>query len=225
MNSGSFIPKNIENVVQKDMPETYYRNPFLANAMVNLGMIDTIGSGVKKMFITQRDKFFPLPSYSFENNQVVVQIIGKIIDVNYAVRLAQSNDSLTLNEVILLDKVAKSQELNVTEIKLLKNKKLIEGRKPNFHIAAKVAVEVNEKEQYIKNKGFDDIYYEDLIIKYLNKFNFASKKDIKGLLVEKLPDILDEYKKDNKIKNLLQKMKNNKRIKLNNSRLWCLDEI
>jgi ATP-dependent DNA helicase RecG len=44
-----FIPGCVEKVVAADAPETYYRNPFLASAMVGLGMIDTIGSGIKKM--------------------------------------------------------------------------------------------------------------------------------------------------------------------------------
>jgi ATP-dependent DNA helicase RecG len=62
VNSGAFIPGCVEKVVAVDAPETYYRNPFLASAMVGLGMIDTIGSGIKKMFVLQKDKFFPLPS-------------------------------------------------------------------------------------------------------------------------------------------------------------------
>ncbi len=56
-NMGSFIPGTIENVIASDAPESRYRNSFLANAMVNLNMIDTIGSGVSgdlKMYHTRR---------------------------------------------------------------------------------------------------------------------------------------------------------------------------
>lgn len=67
LNSGSFIPESIEKVIETDAPENNYRNPFLANAMVNLNMIDTIGSGIKKMFIIQKNKFFPLSEYHLEN--------------------------------------------------------------------------------------------------------------------------------------------------------------
>ena len=49
-NSGDFIPSSIEDVIKSDAPENRYRNSFLANAMVNLNMIDTIGSGIKKLF-------------------------------------------------------------------------------------------------------------------------------------------------------------------------------
>lgn len=41
-NRGSFIPGTVENVIRMDAPPDQYRNPFLATAMVNLNMIDTI---------------------------------------------------------------------------------------------------------------------------------------------------------------------------------------
>ena len=77
------MPKTVENVINRDAPEEYYRNQFLANAMVNLNMIDTIGSGIKKMFILQMQRYFPLPNYNLaEHNKVIVKIIGKILDEN-----------------------------------------------------------------------------------------------------------------------------------------------
>ena len=60
-NLGSFIPTSIKNVLIKDAPEENYRNRFLATAMVELGMVDTIGSGIKRMFNKQRDRLFPMP--------------------------------------------------------------------------------------------------------------------------------------------------------------------
>ena len=44
-NLGEFIPQSVEKVVESDAPEARYRNPFLCTAMVNLKMIDVIGSG------------------------------------------------------------------------------------------------------------------------------------------------------------------------------------
>ena len=59
-NAGSFIPGSVEKVIEQDAPPSYYRNKFLADAMVNLDMIDTIGSGIRRMFEKQRDRFFPI---------------------------------------------------------------------------------------------------------------------------------------------------------------------
>ena len=48
----------VEAVIQRDAPPEQYRNPFLARAMVNLNMIDTIGSGIRRMFLRQKERFF-----------------------------------------------------------------------------------------------------------------------------------------------------------------------
>lgn len=220
-NMGKFIPSTVEEVVISDAPEFVYRNKFLAEAMVNLGMIDTIGSGIRKMFILQKNKFFPLPDYDITQNKVKVTIIGKVMDENYTRKLA-SVDDLSLAEVIALDKVAKGKDLSKEETKQLRAKKLIEGRKPNLHISVSVAEATGEKVDYIKLKGFDEGYYRDLVLKYLDKFNKARRTDFVELLVDKLPDILDDVQKENKIKNLLQRMKKDNLIKTDNNRYWVL---
>lgn len=201
-NSGSFIPQNIESVIQADAPENQYRNPFLANAMVNLNMIDTIGSGIKKMFIIQKNKYFPLPDYTFNNNKVQVQIIGKVVDMNYARKLAEIS-SLTLPEIIALDKVAKHKLLSDSEIKELKSRNLIEGRKPNFYISSIIASVMGEKSDYIKQRGFKDGHYKQMILDFIKEYGSASKQDIDKLILDILPKVLDEKQKSNKIRNLI----------------------
>ena len=67
-NLGQFIPGTVESVIQADAPESRYRNRFLAEAMVNLNMIDTIGSGIRKMFLIQKKRYFPMPEYELGNN-------------------------------------------------------------------------------------------------------------------------------------------------------------
>ena len=205
-NEGRFIPTSVEAVVKEDAPEHRYRNKFLVDAMVNLNMIDTIGSGIRKMFIIQRKKFFPLPEYDLTNDKVEVTIYGKIIDPAYAQKLAQSPD-LSFEEIILLDKVQKGKLLDDNEIKYLKSRQLIEGRKPNFHIAKHIAKQTDEMASYIKNKGFDNQYYKDMILKCLNDFDTVKRSDIEDLLLDKLPDVLSEQQKKNKVRNLLQSLR------------------
>jgi ATP-dependent DNA helicase RecG len=174
--------------------------------MVNLNMIDTIGSGIKKMFVLQKNKFFPLPDYDFNNNKVKVQIIGKVMDDKYARKLAQTSD-LSLHEIILLDKVAKNKQLTSLEAKLLKAKHLIEGRKPNFYISADIAEATGEKEDYIKLRGIDDQYCKKIITDYLIKFKEGKKSDFEKILLDKLPDVLNIEQKKNKVKNNLQSLR------------------
>lgn len=224
INSGSFIPASIEEVVIGDAPESSYRNPFLVEAMINLNMIDAIGSGIKRMFNIQRKKFFPMPEYEFAGAKVKLTIIGKVVDINYARKVA-SMPSLNLTDIIALDKVSKGKALNETEIKDLKGKLLIEGRKPNFHISATVANVTGEKADYIKQRGIDDEYCQKMIFDYLKKFGEGKRKDFEQVLLDKLPDVLSVDQKKDKIKNILQKMKRERKIKLGDERQWILDEI
>ncbi|GAA5132111.1 ATP-binding protein [Alloalcanivorax gelatiniphagus] len=205
-NPGSFIPGTVEKVIHSDAPESRYRNPFLAEAMVNLNMIDTIGSGIRKMFVTQKNRFFPLPEYQLDEGRVQVTITGRVLDLDYARKLAEL-PALSLNDIILLDRVQKRKPLSAEQIRHLKQQGLIEGRRPNLHISATVARKSGDKADYIRNRGFDDKHYRQLICEYIGQFGQAKRADIDRLLLDKLPDVLDEQQKANKIRNLLQSLK------------------
>lgn len=205
-NHGDFLPGSIENVIKSNEPFSQYRNEFLARAMVNLNLIDTVGSGIRRMFQLQRKRFFPMPDYDFSDKKVRATITGKVIDLDYSKILARNPD-LSLEEIILLDKVQKRKELTEGEVQILKAKGLIEGRKPNFHFSVRLAELTDQKAEYIKNKGLSDKYYKDLILEFLKKYNSGKRSDFQKLLLNKLSDVLSEKQKQDKIKNLLQTLK------------------
>lgn len=225
-NMGSFIPKTVEAVIEQDAPQEYYRNHFLATAMVELNMIDTIGSGIKKMFTLQRKRFFPMPDYDLsESDKVKVKILGKVLDINYTKALI-NNTMLDLKTVINLDKVQKRERLTLDEYKALRAQKLVEGRYPNVFVAANIADITGDKTSYIKNRAFDDEYYKKLVIELIKKFGSATRKDIDDLLMDKLSDTLNEKQRKNKIKNLIydmsRKEKTIKNIGSDAKSIWVL---
>jgi ATP-dependent DNA helicase RecG len=177
-------------------------------------MIDTIGSGIKRIFRHQRERNFPMPDYDLSDPATVkVRLIGRILDERYTRILIRRKD-LDILDVIALDKVQKRQNLTDGEYKSLKTKKLIEGRRPkNLYISLDVATAVDRKADYIKNRSFDKCYFKDLIIAYLSKFDSATRKDIDALLFDKVPDVMDYQQKRLFIKNLLQEMRKEGRIK------------
>lgn len=211
-NLGNFIPGSVENVIKDDAPEEQYRNPFLATAMFNLKMVDTAGGGIRKIFNYQRARFFPMPDYDLSDGKVRVSISGKILDLDYARLLAQ-NGNLTLDEIIMLDKVQKKKSLTVSEEKHLKDKKLVEGRRPNYYIGIKVAQAIGQKASYSKNKAFDKSYYLDLIEKSIREHGSVERSDVNDLLWNKLPEWMNEKQKKIKINNLLSEMRKKSRIK------------
>ena len=205
-NVGSFIPGSIDQVIRQDAPSEIYRNPLLARAMVSLNMIDTIGSGIKRMFLTQKKRIFPMPDFDLSTpERIIVRISGKILDEKYT-RLLIGKTDLDLPTVILLDKVQKNLRLSKEESLFLKKQGLIEGKYPNIYISAKLAAVTGQKARYIKNRGLNDDHYIELITGYLKKYNFASRKDINELVMDKLPDILRPEQKMHKINRLLSEI-------------------
>ena len=75
--------------------------------MVNLNMIDTVGSGILKMFLAQKKRCFPLPDYDFSNHEVRMKLYGKVLDINYTKRLL--TEDLSLSEVFELDRKQKKE--------------------------------------------------------------------------------------------------------------------
>lgn len=206
-NEGTFIPETIENVLKDGYSSPYYRNQFLANAMVNLNMIDTVGSGIRRVYDIQKRKFFPMPDYDLtEENRVKVTLYGKIIDENYS-KLLFEKTNLDIGKVMLLDRVQKGYKITKEQSDYLKKEELIEGRYPNIYISSKIAQITGEKDKYILNTGLENDYYEKIIIKYIEEYGQVSKKELVKFLKDKLPSSLDEKNKDNRIRYLLSLLK------------------
>ncbi len=206
-NVGAFLPGDVETVIRQDAPQTSYRNQFLAEAMVNLNMIDTQGGGIKKMYIHQMERFFPLPDYDLsEVARVAVSICGEILDESYC-RLLMGKTSLDLGEVILLDKVQKKARISREDHKRLKIQGLVEGRYPNLFVAAEVAKAAGAAGRHIRERGFDKQYYLDMLLALVREHGPVSRVDVDDALLLKLPDRLTSMQKQRKVNNLLQELR------------------
>ena len=207
-NQGDFIPADVASVLNLDVPPERYRNPVLAHAMVELKMMDTIGSGIKRMFRTQRDRFFPLPEYNIDrgSKRVEVRIIGQVLDEKYT-RLLKNHPDLTLDMVVWLDAVQKHKPIPDQALKQLRKLKLVEGRRPNLFLSAAVVQKPEDRTTYTKHRALDKDYYKQLVLQYLQQFDSASRLDINRLLYDKLSSALTDEQKDNQIRNLLTEMR------------------
>ena len=210
-NKGSFVPGDVRRVVMEDAPEEHYRNRFLATAMFNLKMVDTAGGGIRKLFLFQRQRFFPMPDYDLSGNRVQLTLTGKVLDIDYA-RVLARDGGLMLQDIMALDKVQKRLALTADEEKLLKAKALIEGRKPNFFVAKSLAQQTGQKARYSKNLAFDKQYYLDLICKAVKEHGSMSRKDVDELLWNKLPDWMADKQRKAKVGNLLTELRRNRKI-------------
>lgn len=208
-NQGGFFEGKPEDYVAGTKTPHGYRNPYLVQAMVELNMIDQMGYGIRRMHEAQRRRYFPMPDYDLSGPDAVrMTIHGGVVDPAYSRHLME-NSTLSLLEVLALDRVQKRLQVPDETIALLRRKSLVEGRKPNFRVTAAVAAASSRKAEYIRNRAFDDHHYEELVVEFLRKFGQASRKEIDGLLWSKLSDSLGTQQKSNKIGNLLSGLRRN----------------
>ena len=206
-NLGEFLPGDVETVIQRDAPQSVYRNPWLANAMTELNVIDTRGGGIKRMFETQRARSFALPDYDLsQSGHVRVTIPGRIIDEAYN-RLLMERTDLPLHEVMLLDRVQKGRRIGRDDHRRLKAAGLVEGRYPNLMVAGVVAKATGETGRHVRERGFDKRYYLDLILTLLREHGPVSRRDVDEVLVPKLPDRLTASQKRHRVRYLLQQLR------------------
>ena len=210
-NLGQFSPESVEWMLEHQSPPEHYRNQWLIDGMIRLRMIEQVGSGIRRMFATQRQRLFPLPDYVFGTTQqghprVELTLQGQVLDPKFA-RALMARSDLTLGQVLLLDRVQKGLTLSQEEIKALRALGLIEGRSPKMFISAKVADAAGQKAKYIHNRGLDGGYYQQLVLDYLKKYGKATRAELDALLLAKLADVLIGQQRVNKVKNLLQDMR------------------
>jgi ATP-dependent DNA helicase RecG len=207
-NAGGFYEGNYEQYILGEKTPKSYRNPFLVKAMVNIKMIDTQGYGIHKLFMKQKERYLPMPDYEgTTDSRVIMHLPGNVIDENYSLLLL-SNHEVTLTDTILLDTIQKGKSISDEAMTMLRKKKLIEGRKPHVYVAKSLAQTTGTKVEYTKHKGLENKKCEALLLNSLKDHGSLTKQEIVHLLWDVLSDQLSDSQKENKVDNLLRKLKN-----------------
>lgn len=214
-NAGNFFDGTPHEYVLNNRTPTRYRNRFLAEAMVQLRMIDTMGFGIREiMFRGQANRYLPMPDYDNTGpDHVVMRLQGRFLDENYSRTLLNHAD-LPWPELLALDSIQKGADPEDETLASLRHQGLVEGRRPRLHVASHIAAASAMEAEYLHHKGFDDSYYCDLIVEYLKRFGEAKRVKFNRLLEGKLSDLLTPIQKRDKIKNLLKRLQRESRIKV-----------
>ncbi len=194
-NGGSFIPGTLQAALRTQGPQRHFRNQCLCKAMVHFNMIDTVSRGIKKMFNEQRRRHFPMPDYEIDavNKEVAVRIYGNVINERYT-QLLKTDESLSLQDCIMLDAVQKGRTIHEDVAQDLLRRGLIEGEAPSYSISLGVAKATHQLSTYTKTKGLDKEKLRQMILQYLkNAGEDGSKRD--GIY-EYLKDVLPTNKNE-----------------------------
>ncbi len=212
-NAGGFYDGTPGDYVLGNRTPSRYRNRFLAEAMFNLRMMDTLGYGIREvMFRGQMARYLPLPDYDLSDPaHVTLHLPGRFIDENYSLALLAHSD-FSIDEVLALDSLQKGRFPDDAILRALRKRGLVEGRKPAIHISATVAAASGQKASYITTRRQDDAHYRHLITDYLRQFDSASKDELRRMLANKWPDVLTPEQRENKLHNLLSGLRAKRRI-------------
>ncbi len=211
-NAGGFFEGVPDSYLTGNVRPKSYRNKWLVDAMVGVSMIDTMGYGIFEMTKSQRGRYLPLPDYRRStDDHVVLEVLGRPIDVKYSQMLLQRGD-LDIDTVILLDRIQKQLPIAEAAASKLRRDGLIEGRKPNFHVSASVASSTQTEAGYTRARGMSKEQLKTFLTAHIQKFGGISRDKIESLLIPMLAsDITDKQKRD-KVKNLLSDMRKEKVI-------------
>lgn len=188
-NGGSFFPGTLQNALKMHGPQRHFRNECLCQAMVHFNMIDTVGRGIKKMFNEQRRRHFPMPDYVINatNKEVAVRIYGNVINERYT-QLLKNDNTLTLQDCIMLDAVQKGRVIDEGAALNLLKRGLIEGETPNYLISLGVAKATHQLSGYTRQKGLDKTKLKYMVLQLLhNAGNEGLKREV---VYDYLKDVL-----------------------------------
>ena len=208
-NGGSFIPGTLQKALATQGPQRHFRNECLCRAMVNFNMIDTVSRGIKKMFNEQRKRHFPMPDYEIDalNKEVGVRIYGNTINDKYT-KLLKENETLTLEDCILLDTVQKGHRISEDNVLALLERGLLEGNTSDYGISLDIAKRTKQLPDYTRNRGLDKAKLQQMILQYLqNAGSEGAKRDsIFDYVKDVLPNGMTNEQKLRKLGKLLVQM-------------------
>lgn len=213
-NYGEFLPGSLDKVLDAQQPEQRYRNACLANAMVELDLMETMNRGVKGMFRKQKERYFPLPDYDIRAQpaSVGVTLHGRILDKAY-VDVLMAHTELSLAEAVMLDQIQKGRQPPSSQLQRLRAKGLIEGRTPRLRISARLAVATGQEVAYLNQRRPEAEDYKAALCKLL-ALRPQPRSKVDELLLPKLQLWIPELaKRKEYVRVLLKEMSKEGRIR------------
>jgi ATP-dependent DNA helicase RecG len=206
LNAGRFADGRPEDYFAGQRTPRLYRNPWLAAAMNEIGMIDKAGFGISDMVRIQRERFLPLPDYEGSDAlQTVFNVQGQALSLDYS-RLLMAQPDLDLATVLLLDMLQKGHLLTPQQRRQLRLRGLVEGRGARTTISAGVAAATGREAEYVDASGLDGEHFRALVLKLL-ALGPQPRDKINRLLLDKLPAaIAGDARRRAYVKVLLQEM-------------------
>lgn len=174
------------------------------------------------MFNEQWKRHFPMPDYEIDalNKEVGVKIYGNTINEKYT-KLLKENNTLSLEDCILLDAVQKGHRISNEDVLALLDRGLLEGHTSEYCISLDIAKKTKQLPDYTRNRGLDKAKLQQMILQYLqNSGSAGAKRDaILDYLKDVLPQTKTSEQQERMVGNILAEMKEAKIVDVK-GRMW-----
>jgi ATP-dependent DNA helicase RecG len=176
------------------------RNPLLADAFKRAGIVERTARGIDTIFYEQLRNGRPAPSYARSNEATVSVVIpggaANLDFVQLLVTEAQGGRELRLDELLLLNALWREGNLDTGNAARLIQKpetdarvtlhRLVEaglieerGQKKGrtWHLSAAAYRALGDKAAYVRQRGFEPLQQEQMVLQYVEKHGRITRKD------------------------------------------------
>lgn len=177
------------------------RNPLLADAFKRAGIVERTARGIDTIFYEQLRNGRPAPSYSQSDATGVVLVLpgGKanMEFVRLVVEEGQAGRVLGLDELLLLNALWQERSITTDEAARLIQKAegdarsvlnrlvetgLVEARGERrgrtWHLSAALYRRLGDKAGYIRQRGFDALQQEQMVLQYVEKHGRVRRREV-----------------------------------------------
>jgi ATP-dependent DNA helicase RecG len=176
------------------------RNPLLADAFKRAGIVERIARGISTIFYEQLRNGRPAPS--FENStdtDVILALPGGEANLEFVKLVVEENQAerlLTVEELLLLNCLWQERSISTGRASHVIQRseaearavlqRLVEsglaeargdGKGRSYHLSAKTYQRLGEKAAYVRQRGFEPLQQEQMILQYAKKHGKITRRE------------------------------------------------
>lgn len=176
------------------------RNPLLADAFKRAGIVERTARGIDTIFYEQVRNGRPAPSYERSTpTDVVVALPGGEASLDFVLLIVEESQAgrpLGLDELLILNALWLERQIGTLEASRLIQKPLAEARTVlanltevglveahgrgngrTYHLSAAVYRGLGKKAAYVRQRGFEPLQQEQMVLKYVDEHGSISRSE------------------------------------------------
>lgn len=181
------------------------RNPLLADIVKRIGLAERTGRGIDRIYEGMLRYGRPAPDYAMSDaSTVVLQLSRADADTDFLEMILsyeqRTGAPMPIDSLIVLSRLRQERRLTITDLVQSTQKsesatratleKLVEaglveaqgtGRGRSYILSAKVYKKSGQKAAYVRQKGFDPIQQEQMVLTYIDKHGSIKRSDVMEL--------------------------------------------